>query len=148
MLEAFYRAIKAVNQSLLNDPWFLTCFIGSETVVATHCTHGSALGGLPTQAPAVWTMNTICDSVIVATAPGCGLRVNHRCSGWKRRKSVQRSRSRNLQWLLWFCSCPCIPVETYLRLSGTHTNSVLQGTYRQLTCFRLETALSEAVGLD
>lgn len=77
MLEAFYRAIKAVNQSLLNDPWFLRCFIGSETVVATHCTHGSALGGLPKQAPAIWTMNTICDSVIVATAPGCGLRLKH-----------------------------------------------------------------------
>lgn len=35
-LGAFYRAIKAVNQSLLNDPWFLTCFTGSETVVAAH----------------------------------------------------------------------------------------------------------------
>lgn len=46
MLEAFYRAIKAVNQSLLNDPWFLTCFTGSETVVAAHCTHGFTLCGL------------------------------------------------------------------------------------------------------
>lgn len=43
MLEAFYRAIKAVNQSLLNDPWFLTCFTGSDTVVAAHCTHGFTL---------------------------------------------------------------------------------------------------------
>lgn len=64
MLEAFYRAIKAVNQSLLNDPWFLTCFTGSDTVVAAHCTHGFALRGLPTQSTAVWAMNTLCDNVI------------------------------------------------------------------------------------
>lgn len=43
MLEAFYRAIKAVNQSLLNDPWFLTCFTGSDTVVAAHCAHMALL---------------------------------------------------------------------------------------------------------
>lgn len=49
MLEAFYRAIKAVNQSLLNDPWFLTCFTGSDTVVAADCTHGFTLCGLPSQ---------------------------------------------------------------------------------------------------
>lgn len=64
MLEGFYRAINAVNQSLLNDPWFLTCFIGSETVAA-RCAHGSAVGGLSTQAPAAWTMNTLCDNVVV-----------------------------------------------------------------------------------
>lgn len=71
MLEAFYRAIKAVNQSLLTDPWFLTCFTGSDTVVAAHCTHGFALCGLPTQSMAVWTMNTLCDNVIASLVPGC-----------------------------------------------------------------------------
>lgn len=74
-LGAFYRAIKAVNQSLLNDPWFLTCFTGSETVVAVHCTHGFALCSLPTQSMTVWTMNTLCDKVIALLAPGCGLHV-------------------------------------------------------------------------
>lgn len=63
MLEAFYSAIKAVNQSLWNDPWFLTCFTGADTVVATHCTHGFTLCGLPTQSTAVWTMNTHCDNI-------------------------------------------------------------------------------------
>lgn len=76
MLEAFYRAIKPVNQSLLNDPWFLTCFTGSDTVVvAAHCTHGSALCGLPTQSTAVSTMNTLCDNVIALLVPGCRLGV-------------------------------------------------------------------------
>lgn len=71
----------------------------------------------------------------IAAVPGCRLSVKHRCLEWKRRKGLQRSRSRSVQRPLWIFSCPCIPVETYLRLSGTHTNSVLQGTYRQLTCF-------------
>lgn len=75
MLEAFYRAIKTVNQSLLNDPWFLTCFTGSDTVVAAHCTHGFALCGLPTQSMAVWTMNTLCDNVIASLVSGCRLHV-------------------------------------------------------------------------
>lgn len=48
MLAAFYRAIKVVNQSLLNDLCFLTCFTGGEgagTVAAALRTHGSALRG-------------------------------------------------------------------------------------------------------
>ena len=40
----------------------------------------------------------------------------------------------------WYFSCPCIPVETYLRLFLLHTNSVLQGTYRQLMCFEFDAA--------
>ncbi len=71
MLEAFYRAIKAVNQSLLNDPWFLTCFTGSDTVVAAHCTHGFTLCGLPTQSMAVCTVNTLCDNVFASLVPAC-----------------------------------------------------------------------------
>lgn len=46
MLAAFYSAIKAVNQSLLNDLCFLTCFTGgggTGTVAAALRTHGSAL---------------------------------------------------------------------------------------------------------
>lgn len=70
MLEAFYRAIKTVNQSLLNDPRFLTCFTGSDTVVAAHCTHGFTLCGLPTLSIAVWTRNTVCDHVIALLVPG------------------------------------------------------------------------------
>lgn len=45
MLAAFYRAIKAVNQSLLNDLCFLTCFTGgggTGTVAAALHTHGRA----------------------------------------------------------------------------------------------------------
>lgn len=75
MLEAFYRAIKAVNQSLLNDPWFLTCFTGSDTVVAAHCTHGFALCGLPTQSMAVCTMNTLCGNDVALLVPRCRLPV-------------------------------------------------------------------------
>lgn len=142
MLEAFYRAIKAVNQSLLNDPWFLTCFTGSDTVVAAHCTHGFALCGLPAQSMAAWTMNTLCDNVIALLRPGCKAArardVTDACVFSDREekpaRDVQRSRSGRIQWLAWYFSCPCIPVETYLRLFVLHTNSVLQGTYRQLMC--------------
>lgn len=48
MLAAFYGAIKVVNQSLLNDLCFLTCFTGGEgagTVAVALLTHGSALRG-------------------------------------------------------------------------------------------------------
>lgn len=101
----------------------------------------------------VWTMNTLCDKVIALAAPGRGLHVyitdacvpNSR--GW--RWGVGRGVSRNspIQRLGWYFSCPCIPVETYLRLIAIHTNSVLQGTYRQLTCFRLETAASQQASM-
>lgn len=94
MLKAFYRAIKAVNQSLLNDPWFLTCFTGSDTVVAAHCTHGFTLCGLPTQSMAVWTMNTLCDNVISSLLPGSRLNVYITnacvCNGKKKARELCR----------------------------------------------------------
>ena len=107
MLEAFYRAIKAVNQSLLNDPWFLTCFTGSETVVAAHCTHGFALCGLPTQSTAVWTMNTLCDNVIALLVPGYRryVYITDACVFNSRekeaRRDVKRSRSRRVHGVVF-----------------------------------------------
>lgn len=52
---------------------------------------------------------------------------------------MKGSRCGIIHRLAWYFSCPCIPVETYLRLLVLHTNSVLQGTYRQLMCFGLDT---------
>lgn len=145
MLEAFYRAIKAVNQSLLNDLWFLTCFIGSATVVAAHCTHGFALWE-PT-----YTIHdcldyeyTLWQGYCNATAPGWGLHVHvAEMTGGARPETWRGAEAGEIQWLLWYFSCPCIPVETHLRLFPIHTNSVLQGTYRQLMCLKAERAISQ-----
>lgn len=63
---------------------------------------------------------------------------------WGEAGDVKRSRSRGDPVVfLWYFSCPCIPVETHLRLFPIHTNSVLQGTYRQLMCLKAERAISQ-----
>lgn len=146
MLAAFYRAIKAVNQSLLNDPCFLTCFTGgcNSSSRAPHtwlCSPWPA----PTQSAAVWTVNTLCDKVIASPEPG----LRAACVQKEQRKDrgeeeegggeggaqTSYKRGGESSGSMWYFSCPCIPVETHLRLLWIHTNSVLQGTYRQLTCF-------------
>lgn len=144
MLEAFYRAIKAINQSLLNDLWFLTCFTGSDTLVATHRTHGFTHCGLH-NLWVLWLWKHFVTMLLHCWGLDKSYFLYHWCRlcwGQKRKeeKKVQAEeecRIRGIHWLAWDFSCPCIPVETYLRLFVLHTNSVLQGTYRQLMCFML-----------
>lgn len=147
MLEAFYRAIKAVNQSLLNDPWFPVCFTGSDTVVAAHCSwlpYSVASLAASTKWGSAWTLNTLRDSVIAllrCLAVRIVVGASRVCrSKAKRKRDVQKQSQaqRKIHWLARYSSCPCIPVETYLRMFVQHANLVLQGTYRQLMCFLFE----------
>lgn len=94
MLEAFYRAIKAVNQSLLNDPWFLTCFTGSDTVVAANRTHFFSLSGLQTQSKGLSAMwKRLQGKEIALLVPGCELHASLLmlvCRGRRGRRKTAR----------------------------------------------------------
>lgn len=153
MLEAFYRAIKAVNQSLLNDPWFLTCFTGYDTVVAAHCTFSVAYlhnlwlselwihfvtALLHCQSPWMGWMQAVCIIVDACICKSRKKKMPERREG----KQMQNNSSTGVVFQLPMYSCR----DVFATACTSHKFGSTGYTYRQLMCFRLDTVKGHLPG--